>query len=80
MHILTKWDPLGERSAEIEDLDNYRTEAQDILFHLKFNLRGHSPVRIVQDVLNQAFHLSLTTEECRNPVEQIMNVVQMEKE
>src|SRR5690606_23352036 len=36
--ILTTWNPLGSRSKEISDLDNYFTEANDILFHIRTNL------------------------------------------
>jgi hypothetical protein len=29
--ILTAWNPLGERAAAMKDLDNYQTEAVDIM-------------------------------------------------
>jgi len=80
MQILTKRNPLGDRRDEIDDLDDYRTEAQDILFLLGFDLHRQSPVRIVQDVLNQAFHLSLSVEECRAPKKQILGVIRSRKE
>ncbi len=35
MDLLTTWNPLGDRAMTIGDLDNYRTEAIDILFHLR---------------------------------------------
>ena len=72
MQVLTKWNPLDERAAEIGDLDNYRTEAQDILFHIRIGLSGKSPAELVQSVLNSAFNLSLTLDECREPARQIM--------
>ena len=34
MSLLVEWDPLGDRANSILDLDNYRTEAIDILFQL----------------------------------------------
>ena len=72
MQVLTKWNPLGDRAAEITDLDDYRTEAQDILFHISIGLSGKSPAELVQSVLNSAFSLSLTLDECREPAQQIM--------
>ncbi len=65
MDLLTTWNPLGERADSIDQLDNYRTEAIDILFHLDLAGPKASPARIVRDVLNQAFDLSLSLEECK---------------
>ena len=72
MQVLTKWNPLGERAAEVDDLDDYRTEAPDILFHISVGLSGKSPTELVQSVLNSAFNLSLTLDECREPAQQIV--------
>ena len=57
MQLLVAWNPLGDRVNTIEQLDDYRTEAIDILFHLSLNGPNASPARIVQDVLNEAFDL-----------------------
>jgi hypothetical protein len=64
MQLLVAWNPLGDRVNSIEQLDDYRTEAIDILFHLSLNGLNASPARIVQYVLNEAFDLSLSLEEC----------------
>ena len=32
--ILSKWNPLGDQASRFGDLDNYETEATDILFHV----------------------------------------------
>jgi len=64
MQLLVAWNPLGDRVNSIEQLDDYRTEAIDILFHLSLNGPNASPARIVQNVLNEAFDLSLSLEEC----------------
>lgn len=77
MQILTAWNPLGDRAGEIEDLDNYRIEAIDILFSIRINLPGKSPVEIVQSVLNSAFDLSLSLGECRKPAEKIADILSM---
>jgi len=77
MQVLSQWNPLGERAADVDDLDGYRTEAQDILFHVRIGLSGKSPAELVQSVLNSAFDLSLTLDECREPARQIMSRTSM---
>ena len=55
--ILTAWNPLGQRAAATKDLDNYQTEAIDILSAVE--LHGYSPKRAVSEVLQQAFLIDL---------------------
>jgi hypothetical protein len=62
MKILTDWNPLGSRASTISDLDNYRTEAIDILCH--FDLTQTNATIIVREVINQAFDLSLSARDC----------------
>ncbi len=57
--MLMSWNPLGSKAKSIPDLDNYHTEAIDILFAIEVTPNSDSINRIVQDVLNQAFDLSL---------------------
>ena len=64
MQLLTAWNPLGNRVKDIKDLDNYRTEAIDILFHLDMSGSNDNPTRVVRDVLNEAFDLTLSLEDC----------------
>jgi len=64
MQLLTAWNPLGNRVKDIEDLDTYRTEAIDILFHLNMSGSNDNPTRVVRDVLNEAFDLTLSLEDC----------------
>ena len=75
MQLLVAWNPLGDRVNSIEQLDDYRTEAIDILFHLSLNGPNASPTRIVQDVLNEAFDLSLSLEECMDVGRKISTLV-----
>jgi hypothetical protein len=75
MDLLTAWNPLGDRADSVEDLDNYRAEAIDILFTLDLEGFKSTPVRIVRDVLNQAFDLSLSLEECMDIGRKILTVV-----
>jgi len=83
--ILTNWNPLGSRSEEISDLDNYFTEANDILFHIKTNLhfpkKGDKQTRIqkiIRTVLNEAFNLTLTDSDCKKPANEIISIIETE--
>ena len=80
--ILIKWNPLGERSRQIHDLNNYDTEAIDIISNIEMDLEfkknkySKSFVKkIVKEVLNEAFNLWLTDEDCEKPSELIYNVL-----
>jgi len=75
MDMLTTWNPLGDKAKTIGDLDNYRTEAIDILFNLQLTDPNANPARIVQNVLNQAFDLSLSLEECAEVGREIQEFV-----
>jgi hypothetical protein len=75
MDLLTTWNPLGDKAKTIGDLDNYRTEAIDILFNLQLADPSANPARIVQNVLNQAFDLSLSLEECADIGREIQEFV-----
>jgi len=75
MGLLAAWNPLGGRADSVKDLDNYRSEAVDILFTLDLEGSQSTPVRIVRDVLNQAFDLSLSLEECMDIGRKILTVV-----
>lgn len=74
MNILSNWNPLRERAKLIKDLDRYRTEAMDILFHLSLCGNESNAVNIVQDVLNQAFDMSLGTKECKEAASKIWKI------
>ncbi|MFC1515556.1 DUF1871 family protein [Thermodesulfobacteriota bacterium] len=75
MNLLTAWNPIGDKADSIKDLDSYRTEAIDILFNLDSDIQKASAARIVRDVLNQAFDLSLSLEECMDIGRQILEQV-----
>ena len=55
--ILTEWNPLGERAAAMKDLNNYQTEAVDVLSTIV--LYGHSPKKATAAVLQEAFLIDL---------------------
>ena len=73
--ILNKWNPLGDNAKRIKDLNGYRTEAIDIIFNLKINKNKASAENFVMEVLNQAFDLYLTKNECIGPTQKILNVL-----
>ena len=74
MKVLTNWNPLGDRASDIKDLDNYRTEAIDILFHLTLRSTSAEASTVIRDVLNEAFDMSLSREECSNAANDIVKI------
>ena len=77
--ILSEWNPLGDKADEFEDLDNYKTEAIDIIFHLNANFYGWTPTETVLNVLNSAFKIKLTKEECKEPCDNILKAIEKYK-
>jgi len=77
MKILTDWNPLGSRANTISDLDNYRTEAIDILCH--FDLNKTNTTTIVREVINQAFDLSLSVRDCADVGRRIQELIKNQK-
>ena len=73
--ILTDWNPLGDDAKKIKDLNGYRTEAIDIIFNLEINKNRANAEKIVMEVLNQAFDLNLTENECLGSTQKILNVL-----
>ena len=55
--ILTAWNPLGEHAAALKDLDNYQTEAVDIMSVIM--LYGYSPKKAVSEIIREAFLIDL---------------------
>lgn len=74
-YVLSQWNPLAEKANSVSDLDGYRVEAIDIIFALE--LRGNSakPESIVMEVLNQAFDLRLTMQNCIAPAQEIAAIL-----
>jgi hypothetical protein len=77
MKILTDWNPLGSRVSTIRDLDNYRTEAMDILCH--FDLNETNAAIIVREVINQAFNLSLSARDCATVGRKMQKLIKNQK-
>jgi hypothetical protein len=73
--ILARWNPLGDGARDVPDLEGYRTEAMDIINTFGTFGRAMKIERIVRDILNQAFHLSLTLADCAKPAKRIRSVL-----
>ena len=73
--ILNEWNPLGDDAKTIKDLDGYRTEAMDIIFNLNIDKNRANAEDIIREVLNQAFDLVLSKNECIGPTQKILNVI-----
>ena len=75
--ILNQWNPLGDRAKTIPDLDGYRTEAEDIFFGIELDvkIKKTDVLNLVQDVLNEAFELSLTWDDCKEPADKIASIL-----
>ena len=79
--ILLKWNPLGVKKTDIGNLNDYETEANDILFHIRtdfhFPKKGNPLTRtqrIIKEVLNEAFNLSLSDDDCKDPAIKLMGI------
>lgn len=55
--ILTEWNPLGDQASEVEDLNNYETEAIDILFYLNKKSSVEKINKVMVEVVSEAFGL-----------------------
>jgi hypothetical protein len=69
--ILARWNPLGEGAKRVADLAGYRVEAADIVFGLGIRYKHIKPEAFVAEVLNQAFDLDLTPQNCIAPAREI---------
>jgi hypothetical protein len=77
-HVLNDWNPLGKNASKIEDLNEYETEAVDILFYIDLEVTTKRPAdakkqiqRLIKNVIEEAFNVDLTFEDCRIPAEKI---------
>jgi len=67
--ILTEWNPLGDAAETVKDLNNYETEAFDILEAM--GLFGDTLEKAVAEVLGQAFNIDPESSELRGCCEKI---------
>lgn len=60
--ILSEWNPLGDMASQISDLDDYETEATDILFHINKKNTVEQISKMIKTVLEQAFGINVDNE------------------
>jgi hypothetical protein len=73
--VLLEWNPLGDDAHKVKDLDGYRTEAIDIVVALEMRSSLRGAERIVRDVLNEAFYLSLDASDCVEAAKKITAIL-----
>ena len=73
--ILTSWNPLGDRSKSISDLNDYEIEATDILFHTNRHNSVDQVTSLTKNVLEQAFRLEISREEAKPYAKQIYKAI-----
>jgi hypothetical protein len=80
--VLNDWNPLGENARNIDDLNEYETEAIDILFYIDLEITTKRPVEVkkqiqkyVKEILTESFNIDLTNEECRIPAKKIYQIL-----
>ena len=71
---LVELNPLGERAKLISDLNDYETEAVDILFHLNKSDSRDRVGKIIRTVFEQAFNLDLKKQDCLELTELVMKL------
>ena len=72
-NILSEWNPLGDDAERVDDLDGYKTESADILFELEMS--NARVKKVVMQVLNEAFDIELTEDECSDAANKIIGIL-----
>lgn len=57
--MLSEWNPLGDQSSQISDLENYEIEATEILFHNNKKNSVGQMSKMINTVLGQAFGIDV---------------------
>ena len=81
-HVLNDWNPLGKNASKIDDLNEYESEAVDILFYIDLEVTIKRPAeakkkiqRLVKNIIEEAFDIDLISEDCRLPAEKIYQIL-----
>jgi hypothetical protein len=72
--ILSEWNPLGEKAGTVEDLNGYRVEAIDII-STPGMFYGNDVEKAVSGVLEEAFDISLASDEVKLASEKIRKLL-----
>ncbi len=81
-NILSEWNPARDALIPIADLNNYDTEVEDFIFNLEIEydfpeekITNKQAIRMLKEILNEAFNLHLTDAECEKPTLEIMKIL-----
>jgi hypothetical protein len=82
MKVLNDWNPLGNQAKSIPDLNEYESEANDIIYFYdddlqfpKYKDKRTKVLKVVRAIINEAFNLNMTEEECKIPSEKIYHIL-----
>ena len=73
--ILTDWNPLGEKAKQVPDLDNYETEAIDILFYIDKKSSSNYINKIMVEIITEAFNVDLDLKETKKYADRIREII-----
>jgi hypothetical protein len=71
--ILAQWNPLGDGAADVNDLNNFESEAGDILWVME--LYGYPVKKAVSEVLQEAFLIDLAKKELEHYSNRIKSIL-----
>lgn len=74
---LNQWNPLGDNSVKIKDLNGYHTEALDIISVLSLFTRLGSTADVINRVLSEAFELPLDENSIKNAAVEIESILRI---
>ncbi|MGJ8694652.1 MAG: hypothetical protein ACSHW0_19515 [Thalassotalea sp.] len=72
---LEHWNPLGDNSVGITDLDGYHTEAIDIISVLSLFSGMGTTADVIDRVLSEAFELPLNKSAVENAAKEIESIL-----
>jgi hypothetical protein len=80
--ILTDWNPAKDSQFENTDINNYDTEVNDLIFNLEIEfdiperkVTMKQTLKMIKEVLNEAFNLHLTDFDCEPHAIGIMKIL-----
>jgi hypothetical protein len=74
---LKQWNPLGDNSVKIKDLDGYHTEAIDIISALSLFSGLGTTADVIDRVLSEAFELPLDENSVKNAATEIESILRI---
>jgi hypothetical protein len=74
---LEHWNPLGDNSVKITDLDGYHTEAIDIISALSLFSEIGTTADVIDRILSEAFELPLDGNAVKNAANEIETILKI---